>query len=229
MSGSKPEILKKIKLLNDLTLSELEKIEACCNWRRYGAQAQIIDHQSDTKSVFFVTEGRVRVVNYSFSGREITLCDIQTGGYFGELAAIDSKPRSASVLALIPCEVAIMAQADFISLVRARSDLALKLMRDLTSMVRLSTERIMELSTVAANNRVHFELLRRARNFMDTHNSAEIRPIPLHSELASCVSTTRETVSRVMNQLARKGLVERRKNSIVISDINRLNNFIHND
>ena len=68
-----------------------------CGWKAYGAHEQIIDRQSETKDVFFVVEGKVRVVNYSVSGREITLDDIEAGGHFGELAAIDGLPRSASV------------------------------------------------------------------------------------------------------------------------------------
>jgi CRP-like cAMP-binding protein len=50
--------------------------------------------------VFFVVEGRVRVVNFSISGREISFDEMERGGVFGELAALDGMPRSGAMVAL---------------------------------------------------------------------------------------------------------------------------------
>ena len=84
----------------------------------------------------------------------------------------------------------------------------------------------MDLSTLAANNRVQADLLRQALNNLNGDNSASISPIPVHADIASRVSTTRETVARVMNDLARQGIVERQKNVFVIQDVNRLQEMI---
>ena len=80
----------------------------------------------------------------------------------------------------------------------------------------------MDLSTLGANNRVHAELLRQAWSSPNNGRSATITPIPLHGDIASRVSTTRETVARVLNDLARSGIVERKKNSLVVHDMSRL-------
>ena len=176
--------------------------------------------------VFFVVDGRARVVNNPVSGREITLDDINAGGHFGELAAIDGQPRSASVMALTQCSVAIMPQDRFMELVENHSSVALKVMRGLASIIRNSTERIMDLSTLAANNRVQADLLRLALNNMDDDNRASIPPIPVHADVASRVSTTRETVARVMNDLARQGIVERQKNALVVQDVEQLQDMV---
>ena len=74
-----------IELLCDLSKSVLSHTAKNCRWRSYSANEQIIDRQSEATEVFFVVEGRVRVVNYSISGREITLDDVDAGGHFGEL------------------------------------------------------------------------------------------------------------------------------------------------
>ena len=89
MSEKKSESLAHIDLLSGLASAELKGIERSCAFKRYSAQEQIIDRQSETTDVFFVVDGDVRVVNYSLSGREITLDDLATGSHFGELAAID--------------------------------------------------------------------------------------------------------------------------------------------
>jgi len=218
--------LSGIALLDDLSASELEKLEQQCSWRHYSSQEQIIDRQSDTTDIFFVAEGRVRIVNYSLSGREITFDELRQGEHFGELAAIDGQPRSASVMALKGCLVASLSQERFRVLVESHPKIALRLMENLAGMVRVSTDRIMDLSTLAANNRVQAEVLRQARESSTDDISAIIKPIPVHGDIASRVSTTRETVARVMNDLARQGIVERRKDSLVIGDMEQLSEMV---
>ncbi len=226
MSENLKGSLSAIALLGDLSEAELAELEQQCSWRHYSSQEQIIDRQSDTTDIFFVAEGRVRIVNYSLSGREITFDELGQGEHFGELAAIDGQPRSASVMAMNNCLVASLSQDRFRAIVQEHPQMALRLMEDLAGMVRSSTERIMDLSTLAANNRVQAEVLRQAREFSEDDICAIIKPIPVHSDIASRVSTTRETVARVMNDLARQGVVERRKDALVIGNIEQLSEMV---
>ncbi|NQW01949.1 MAG: Crp/Fnr family transcriptional regulator [Rhodospirillales bacterium] len=213
-------------MLADLDERERKDVAQQCRWRRYGAGEQIIDRQNETTDIFFVVDGTVRVVNYSLSGREVTFDDLSVGCHFGELAAVDSEPRSASVMALTQCNIASMTQDRFLHLLEKNPAIALKLMRGLTRMVRAATLRIMDLSTLAANNRVQADLLRQARNRIDAEGRAVISPIPVHADIASRVSTTRETVARVLNDLARKGIVIREKNALIITDLENLQEMV---
>ncbi len=218
--------LKGIGLLEGLTPKELSVIEKNCRWRRYDTHQQVIDRETSSKDVFFVVEGRVRIVNYSFSGRGIILDELAPGSYFGELAAIDDRPRSARVVAQTDCLIAAMTQADFLLLLKKRPIIATRVLKRLARIVRDATDRIMELSTLGANNRVHADLLRQARAHMDGENKAVLKPIPVHGDVASRVSTTRETVARVMNDLARKGILERGKDAMVIADVKKLQDMV---
>lgn len=215
-----------VRILAGVDPSELESMERVCTWRRYTDHEQIIDRQSDSTDVFFVVEGRVRVVNYSLSGKEITLEDLDTGSHFGELSALDGQPRSASVMALDDCLIAALPQERFVALLRNEPEISFRLLRALAGIIRNSTDRIMDLSTLAANNRVQADLLRQARSGLIGENQAEIIPIPVHGDIASRVSTTRETVARVFSELARQGVVERRKNALLIKDLAKLREMV---
>ena len=153
--------------------------------------------------MFFVIDGHVRVVNYSLSSKEITLEDLGPGSHFGELSALDGQPRSASVMALDSSLITALPQERFTSLLQENAIISFRVLRALAAIVRNSTDRIMDLSTLAANNRVQADLLRQARSSMVGDNQAEISPIPVHGDIASRVSTTRETVARVLSDLAR--------------------------
>lgn len=226
MSDGNARSLAHIDLLEDLNETEIERLEQACSWKSYAAQEQIIDRQSETQDVFFVASGTARVVIYSLSGREITLDDVNAGGHFGDLAAIDGEPRSASVMAMKDTVIASLSQERFHQLLSEHFEVTLRLMRALTRIVRTSTDRIMDLSTLAANNRVQADLLRLARNSMVDDNRAELVPIPVHGDIASRVSTTRETVARVLSDLSRQGVVERQKDRLVIEDVDRLEDMV---
>jgi len=218
--------LEGMHLLQNVPAADVRALEKACAWRQYDAGEQIIDRQSDSREVFFVVSGRVRIAIYSIQGREITLDDLMPGDHFGELAAIDSEPRSASVMAVTPCMLASLSADRFLKLCADQPDVALRLMRWLSHIVRQATDRIMDLSTLAANNRVHAEILRQAKLNMVDDDRAEISPIPVHSDIASRVSTTRETVARVMNDLARDGIVERQKKVLVVHNVETLEDMV---
>lgn len=214
--------LDGIDLLDGLGKSQKEALVQRSYFHSFAEKEQIIDFQDKGRDVYFIVEGKVRVVNYSLSGREISFDDLNAGNCFGELAAIDGGPRSANVIALVPTTVAVISPRVFTEFLEEHPGAAMKVMKRLSHIVRTATERIMDLSTLGANNRVHAEILRQAMANMSSTNSAEIRPIPHHSEIASRVSTTRETVARVLSDLAHKNIVKRTRNAFIVADVRRL-------
>jgi len=218
--------LSRIELLSELGSSDLFEIEKSCSFRQYSAKEQVIDSQSESTDIFFVINGSVRVENYSISGRIIAFADLSAGSYFGELAALDGQPRSASVMGLTSCLLAMMPQELFITLLKKHPNIALKVMRSLAQVIRTSTSRIMDLSTLAANNRVQAEMLRLAKKHLKDGNVSAISPIPIHSDIASRVSTSRETVARVLTELAKKGIIERQKRVLLVKDVKKLNDIV---
>jgi len=148
------------------------------------------------------------------------------GDYFGELAAIDGRSRSASVMALTDSLVASLPKGQFLALLGSHPTISMKVIRRLTEIVRTATDRIMDLSTLAANNRVRADLLRLAKDHMKGGNEAEISPIPMHSDITSRASTTRETVARVLSDLAHHGIVERQKEMLLVMDVEQLSDMV---
>lgn len=226
MGDANSRTLAGVALFRDLSDEDRQRIEARCKWRDYKPQEQIIDFQDDSRDVYFITKGVARVVNFSMSGREIAFDDLKEGAVFGELAAVDGEPRSANVVAVVNTTVGIMHPTVFRGVLEDYPAVSMTLMIRLTQMVRMSVERIMDLSTLGANNRVYAELLRLAKASVADDGSARVNPIPIHADLASRVSTTRETVARVMSDLSRKGLVRREGNVLILTDTERLTDMV---
>ncbi|MCH8252591.1 MAG: Crp/Fnr family transcriptional regulator [Planctomycetes bacterium] len=119
-----------------------------------------------------------------------------------------------------------MAPERFLKLISTHPKVAIAAMTNLGNVIRVATERIMDLSTLGANNRVHGELLRLALAADNGDNSATLKPIPVHADMPSRASTTRETVARVLSALARKKLVRRDKDSLHILDVEKFEQMV---
>ena len=98
------------------------------------------------------------------------------------------------------------------------------LLKRLTAMIRGNTERIMDLSTLGAVQRVYVEIIRLA----ETEGTAaadgglRIDPLPKHQAIAGLASTTRETVARTLSQLVSGGIAKRDDGAILVRDLERL-------
>ncbi len=214
--------LDTIRLFADLEPEVINDVERHCRWREYAANENILDRDSEGSDVFFVVRGSVLVVNYSLSGREIALARIGAGSYFGELAAIDGGPRSASVVTLEPSLVGAVEPKLFNKLVEKHRELAMRLLRRLARIIRTCDDRIMDLSTLGAHQRVYLELLRLAEPDPDDDGALLIASMPAQKEIASKASTTRETVTRAISQLVADSIAERSHKSLRFHDRTRL-------
>ena len=123
----------------------------------------MLSHDSDCREVLFIAAGRVRVLNFAASGREVAYATIEAGSQVGELAALDGEPRSASVEALDDCLIAALPSGPFHELLLAHGELAVTLLKNLARIIRRTDERIAELSVLGAMQRVYRELLRLAQ------------------------------------------------------------------
>lgn len=226
MSESGAETLENIGLLEGFSPEERRDLEKRCAWRHYGANEQIIDRDSDSGDVYFVVAGDVRIVNYSYSGREVSYDDIPAGGFFGELAAIDGKPRSATVVTLKKTIVASLSPEALREAILDHPRLALAIMKRLVAVIRGSTDRIMDLSTLGAYSRVYAELLRLARQDVDEEYGATIAKLPTHSALASRCGTTRETVARAISDLTKREVCEKRGQGLYFPDLEALEDIV---
>ena len=172
-----------------------------------------------SSDVFCLTEGQARIAIHSQQGREVSVRDLSPGDVFGELAALDGGPRSASVIAASAVTLAVMERDAFIACLERSPEAALWLARRLGAEVRRLTERVFELSALTMRARLHAELLRLARLAAP---EPELLPAPTHEELARRIGANREAVTRELRDLVRAGVIATGKRRITFLDFTRL-------
>jgi CRP-like cAMP-binding protein len=181
-----------------------------------------VHHQDQSRDVYFVVSGKVRAIIYSPAGKAVTFRDIGPGDMFGEMAAVDGKPRSATVEAIEESFLGQMTEKDFGSAMIEQPRIAVGLLQHAVAQIRILTTRIFEFSTLAVNNRIQAELLRLARQADVDGNISTIAPAPKHAEIASRISTHREAVAREFSRLEAVGLLRRKSRRIIVTDLERL-------
>jgi CRP-like cAMP-binding protein len=218
--------LRGIQAFASLTSEVIASLDQTARWRRYNAGQEILGQMEQTTDVFFVVEGRVRAAAYSASGKQVTYRDIEAGDMFGEFAAIDGEPRSATIVALGDTLIASLSAEAFWKVLLGEPDVVGAVLKRLTNQIRVLTERIFEFSALAVENRIQAEVLRLARDHMEGDNTALITPAPTHADIASRVSTHREAVTRALRTLARRGIVERRNHGLAVLDVAALSELV---
>jgi CRP/FNR family cyclic AMP-dependent transcriptional regulator len=184
--------LADISIFAGLPTDRLGTVHRRCSWRRYNAGEPIVDYLDASDDVFFIASGEAIVTTYSVAGKAISFRSLGAGDIFGEYAAIDGQPRSASVEARSSCLIASMPANEFRKLLEAEPTVTHAVLKGLVRNVRSLTQRVYEFSTLAVNNRIQAELLRLASLAPKQGKSARLKPAPTHAEIASRVSTHRE-------------------------------------
>src|SRR6478752_5099415 len=128
--------LEGVALLKGLPVESLKHIEQNCTWRRYEPEEPIVEYLDRSDDVFFLASGEARVIVYSLAGKVVSFNDLGPGDMFGELPAIDGRPRSASVEPRTSCLVASMKSAPFLDLLQAEPSVLEAVLRQLVGTIR---------------------------------------------------------------------------------------------
>jgi len=197
-------------ILRALQQDELDIILNYSSLKHY-AKHTIVINEGDPSEIFYVLlEGKVKVFVSDENGKEIVINTQGPGSYFGEIAIIDESPRSASVMTLEACRMAVVSRQEFMRCIGEHPEFALALIRRLAGRVRALTEQVKGLALYDVYGRIAQTLTSLARDQDGVH----LIPQRLtHQDIANRVGASREMVSRILKDLATGGYlrVENRK------------------
>ena len=224
---NEPSLLRQMPLLKSVSNDTLKKIEQQAKRLNFARGQEIVMPSDSQNDAFILLSGAARVSVFAASGKSVNFRRVDPGDLFGEFSAIDGQKRSASVEAVEPSTVLCISSDLFRELMESDSAFVHAVLNHLVALLRSTTARIVEFSTLGVTNRIHAELLRMARSAHgDDGRGYEISPAPTHSEIAGRISTHREAVSREISQLKQSGILESRGRSIIVKDFQRLEQMV---
>ena len=192
--------------------------------RRIEAEAAVIRQGDDVREAFLMWLGRARATHTTEDGRAVTLRDFGSfhvggrtieGEFFGALGGA-AETAEAEVATLEETRLAVFLALDFMTLAERYGCVGLALSRVLMRQLKSATDQMVARTTLTAFGRVYQRLLDLAGP------GDRIEPAPVLAHLAEEVHTTRETASRAVHALERRGIVRRDGRALIIVSRRRL-------
>ncbi len=208
------EFLATIPLLSGLGAVELQRFADDARERNYAKGTVILFEDDPGDSLFIVRGGQVKVVLVGEDGREVILGMLGVGAHFGELSLIDSRPRSAHVIAVEDSQLIVLRREDFRRRVEESPAVAWALMQELSRRLRRADEQIGSLVLLDVDGRIARLLL----NAAGEGGGARIERRLTHQTIAQMIGASRETVSRAMREFQDRKLITVVRRQISIAD-----------
>ena len=184
--------------------------------RRSAPRGAAIMHAGDvTDSLYIIVSGRLKVMMGEPDGKEVILSILGPGEFFGEMGLIDDSPRSATVIAIEPCELLAVTKRAFKKALIEHIDVAMAVMRVLTRRLREADRKIGSLAMLDVYGRVARLLLDMSE---DVNGEKVVTKRLPKQDIAKMIGASREMVSLVMKDLQLSGYIEVRGSTIVLRD-----------
>jgi CRP/FNR family cyclic AMP-dependent transcriptional regulator len=130
------EFLAQVPLFSELNRRELRIMARAAIQREYSDGTTIVKQGDTGVGLFMIVRGRVVIRQRQADGTEHQLSTLGSGDMFGEMALLDTFPRSASVVAEEATSALVIPIFDFRALLRDESPIAIKLLAVLSRRVR---------------------------------------------------------------------------------------------
>ncbi len=177
--------------------------------------------------VFFIEIGLVKAYDITKYGEENLLIIRREGEMFPLIWAITGQERQVIYEAIAPTSVWEISRDSFLNHVRANPDSMAPLLDMTLEMYRIHSERILNLEYRSVRERLISFLLTMSNRFGKKTPEGLLINVPLrHQDIASSINASRETTTRELTALERKGLLSNRQSLITLVDLNRLHGYL---
>jgi len=217
---------RRLDFFAGLDPAELDVFEQKVLLRRYRARQIIFLEGEPGNLVGFLLSGKVRLYRMSEEGREKTIHILKPGDILGESAYLDGGDHPVTAESLEESHLALFRHSDFRQLLNEHPHLALHIVEKMNIRLRQAYRQIRNLALKDTYARTTSRLFKLARDHGVSTDSGILLNLSLtQSDLANMVGTSRETVSRILNDLQRKGIIEMKRSKITILDPERLRRY----
>ncbi len=186
--------------------------------RRFPGQTTLIRQGDAVATAFLLLLGRAHAIVYTADGQVVLVHEYHRGDLFGAICEVEAVRQDADVLAVEEVAAFMLEASELARLAESHGAIGLALSRMLATRLRAIAGRFYERAALSAFGRVYAELLREARRTPD----GRLTPAPVIAELALRVATTRETASRAVSALERRGIIRRDTASLTVVAPHRL-------
>jgi len=219
-------VLGRVPLFYGLSKNNLSLVFRYATKRKYIKGDIIFAENASGSNLYIVLAGNVKIFVGTVK-RKKTLTFLDRGDFFGELALLGKHTRSASAKAVTDCELLILSQNNFLKILRANSDITLKLIKELCERLRRADSEIESLTFNTVIGRTARVLLSLSKKYGKRTECGIKLKLPLDKkELAELIGTVREVATRVITHFKKLKYIDYKGRYMVIVNEEKLRSLI---
>jgi len=178
------------------------------------------------KYVGFIISGTASALSYSIDGDETWVGEYTEGQFIGLMALLTDNISSFEIRAKTNLVLRILPHDKTLELMKCDTAFCKAVATDLATQLNASMSDLVNIHTLSVKGRICAELMRLASPIGIDPDRHIIRPSPVFVELARRLNSTRETVSRTVNELLDIGVISRHPGALVVENLDRLRTAI---
>ena len=186
----------------------------------------VLFREGESGDVMYVIQaGTVRISN-AVGGPDKTLAILGSGGFFGELALLNGKPRTATATVMDPTRCLVIDSRTLEEMVAKNAEIALRLIKKLAKRLDSADSLIEVLLHKDPKARVLLALSRHAEGFGEETVDGGFRVRTTTADLAREVAVDERIAAEMMARVRRLGIAHEEVDAIIVTDLVRLRDFL---
>ena len=210
------QYLLKFQLLQDLPQDTLMRLASRMEDRQFSKREVLSTKEQTTFALGFLVSGRLQGVDFTVDGRGVGLFFVEPNDFFGELSVVDGKPAAEHIIAVSKSRALFLDSSLARQLIFEHPSIAQAVMARLSQRVREVTAQRTLLALPNPFQRLCVQLLLLARP--SELREAVLEHAPTHQELAIMINSSRETVTRAVQTLILRKVIERQGDHLYLLD-----------
>ena len=190
---------------------------------RNAISGEIIFSQGDVpKNLYIVLGGSLYVTEFTEDGKAVAHDLISKGDCFGEIAIIDQKSRSASILCAENVKLGVFSSSFVQNVLLKDINISSNLLQKFSSIIRKMNTQVFNLVTASAKKRLLFHISYLSESRINRPGKKILDKSLSHADLAALSGMTRETVSRIISELRNEGFISNNSNGEIEISIKKM-------
>jgi CRP/FNR family transcriptional regulator, cyclic AMP receptor protein len=209
--------LKENGFLCNLAPAAATELDSIKYSSTYPAGSMLFLENEPARGIYLLCSGEVKLSVSSRGGKTLILRIAKPGDMLGLTANMSAQPYEASAETLHPCQVSFIRREDFLHFVSKYPEVYRSVIPQLSSQYNTACE---QLRTVGLSTSAHEKLARLLLHWSfegkQTTEGTQFKVPLTHEQIAECVGSTRETVTRTLSEFKSKQLVMLRGATMII-------------
>jgi CRP/FNR family cyclic AMP-dependent transcriptional regulator len=212
------DLLRNVSIFSSLDERELDLLIQLTTTRKLKAKEVLCRKGDPGNQLFGILAGSLKVTAVGADGKDVVFSLMRPGEVVGEIALLDSEPRSATMVAVEATNLVTLHRRDFVPFLEKHPRVAIGLAAVMAARVRRLSERTEDRQTMPLPARIAKRLLALAQE----HGKRPVVGGPVEirlpqQDLADLVGTTRESVNKHLRVWEEAGIVTLGRGRVVIA------------